>query len=121
MNQRGNTTHHFLVRLEQPLDESHTVVLPEAAAAGLERGSRLLFFETREADGNAKGTLTGWGEIERLAAENALVSVQLREFSPLRPRVPFSDLRSDPRRDREAICQPITPEVFNTAMSKSRR
>lgn len=117
MNQRGVTTHHFLVRLEQPLDESQTVRLPEAAAAGLERGARLLFYEARD----AKGTLIGWGEIERLAVEDAVVSVQLREFTPLRPRVPFGDLRSDPRRDREAICQPITPEIFNTAMSKSRR
>lgn len=120
MNQRGSLSKTYLARIAAAPEDQRTVQVPEAAAGDLTLGARILFYEPR-GDDDAKGSITGWGEVERLSTEDGAVTIRLREFHALKRRVPFTDLRSDPRRDRAAVLQPISPEVFNTAMAKARR
>jgi hypothetical protein len=121
MNQRGAGGRSYLARLDAAPADGRTLTFPEADVAGLERGARLLFFEVRGDGEAARGYATGWGEIDRLTAADGTVTVQLREYTALKRRVPFTDLRADPRRDRTAPVQPISLDVFNTVLSKSRR
>jgi hypothetical protein len=81
---------------------------------------RVLFYEVR-GDDNAKGTLTGWGSVDKLSPSEDRVTVSLRDYTAFKRRVPFTDLRADPRRDRDAEVQPISVDVFNTVLSKARR
>jgi hypothetical protein len=121
MNQYGTGSRTFLVRLAAAPDDGRTVSLPSEAAAALERGARLLFYEQRGEAANPKASLTGWGSIERLTPDDTAVTITLRDYVAFRPRIPFADLRSDPRRNRDAEVQPITAEVFNAALAKARR
>ena len=121
MNQRGAGGRIFLARVEQSPDDSRTVSFPEASAAGLERGARMLFYELRGDADAARGYVIGWGEVERLSATNGVVTVQLRAFTALKRRLPFAELRADPRRDRAAVVQPVSADVFNTVLARARR
>ena len=121
MNQRGAGGRSYLARLDTPPADGRTLAIPEADAAGLERGARMLFYELRGEGEAARGYATGWGEIDRLSAADGTVTVQLRDYTAFKRRVPFADLRADPRRDREAAVQPVSVDVFNTVLSKSRR
>jgi hypothetical protein len=120
MNQQGSGSRTFLVRVASALDEAQSFVLPASAAGALERGTRVLFYEARGDDG-AKGTLTGWGNVDKLSPSEETVTVSLRDYTAFKRRVPFSDLRTDPRRDRDAEVQPISADVFNSVLSKARR
>ena len=121
MNQRGPSGRFHLAHLDKAPDDRRTVTFPKHAAAGLERGARLLFYELRGEGDDARGYVTGWGEIERLSLAEGTVAIQLREFIALKRRVPFAELRADPRRDRAAAVQPVSADLFNTVLSKSRR
>lgn len=120
MNQRGGAK-TFLSRLAATPGADRTVMYPAAAAAELERGVRLLFFELAGEGEDAKGRFVGWGDIDRISAEDDQVSVQLREYHPFRPRISFTELRVDPRRDRAAEVQPVSAEIFNTVLARARR
>ena len=121
MNQRGAGGRSYLVRLDAAPADGRTLTFPEADATGLERGARLLFFEVRGDGEAARGYATGWGEIDRLSAADGAVMVQLREYTALKRRVPFTDLRADPRRDPAAAVQPVSIDVFNTVLARARR
>ena|SRR5215211_6240032 len=120
MNQHGAGSRTYLVRIAAAPDEERSFALPAASAAALERGVRILFYETR-GDDNTKGTLTGWGSVDRLSPFEDSVTVSLKDYTAFKRRVPFTDLRADPRRDRDAEVQPISADVFNTVLSKARR
>jgi hypothetical protein len=120
MNQHGTGSRTFLVRLATAPNEERSFTLPSPAAGTLERGVRVLFYEVRGED-NTKGTLTGWGSIDKLSPSEDTVTVSLRDYVAFKRRVPFTDLRADPRRDRDAEVQPITADIFNTVLSKARR
>ena len=62
-----------------------------------------------------------WGEVERLSADGNEGIVHLKAVSPLKRPVPFSELRSDPRRNRDADVQPVSAEVFNLVLARSRK
>jgi hypothetical protein len=119
MNQHGGRA--FLARLATAPEDGHTVTLSGDAVDALERGARVLFYELRGEGEGAKAYGTGWGSIERLTAADGSVSVTLREFIAFKRRVPFSELRTDPRRDRDADVQPVTLEVFNAVLARARR
>lgn len=119
MNQYGPGSRTFLIRLASAPEHGRTVVLPAESAAALERGMRVLFYEQR-GDGS-KGSLTGWANIDKLIPTDANVTITLRDYAAFKRRVPFTDLRADPRRDRDAEVQPISTEVFNSVLSKARR
>ena len=121
MNQRGSNARLYLARLASAPESDRTVNLPEAAAASLERGARILFYELRGEGEQTRGYITGWGDIERLSAADGTTAVQLREYVSFKRRVPFSELRADPRRDPAAEVQPVSAEVFNAVLAKARR
>jgi hypothetical protein len=121
MNQYGAGSRTFLVRLASAPQDGRTVVLPAESAAALERGMRVLFYEQRGDGDGSKGSLTGWASIDKLVPTDTTVTITLRDYAAFKRRVPFTDLRADPRRDRDAEVQPITTEVFNTVLSKARR
>lgn len=121
MNQRSAAGRSFLARLDTPPADGRTVTYPQDVAGTLERGARILFYELRGEGEDARAYATGWGEIERLSAADGTVTVQLREYTPLKRRVPFADLRADPRRDPNAAVQPLTIDVFNTVLARARR
>jgi hypothetical protein len=120
MNQHGSSSRTYLVRITSGPTEERSFALPASSAAALERGVRVLFYEARGED-NTKGTLTGWGSIDKLVPSEDSVTVSLRDYVAFKRRVPFTDLRADPRRDRDAEVQPINADVFNTVLSKARR
>ena len=119
MNQRGART--YLVRLTDSLPEKQTIALPVEAAAGLERGSRLLFYEQRGEGDQAKASIVARGIVDRMASLDADVTIHLREYSAFKRRVPVSELRTDPRRDPAALVQPVSEEIFNAVLSRARR
>jgi hypothetical protein len=110
----------YLVRLTTALNDERTFALPATAANALERGTIVLLYEAR-GDDSTKGTLTGWGNIDKLIPSDESVTVSLRDYVAFKRRVPFGDLRADPRRDRDAEVQPISIDIFNTVLSKARR
>jgi hypothetical protein len=121
MNQRGPNSRLYLGQLTSAPEGGRTVSYPADAARALERGARILFYERRGDGDDVKVHFTGWGEIERFAAEEETVKVTLREYHALKRRVPFGELRADPRRDPDAELQPVTADIFNTVLSKGRR
>ncbi|MGD9894046.1 MAG: hypothetical protein AB7R89_15145 [Dehalococcoidia bacterium] len=120
MNQYGLGSRTYLVRLTAAPGQDRTFTLPTSSTTALERGFRLLFYESRGED-NAKGTLTGWGSIDKLLPSEESVTISLRDYVAFKRRVPFTDLRADPRRDRDAEVQQISADVFNAALAKARR
>jgi hypothetical protein len=120
MNQRGSVA-IYLARLDTAPGEGGSVSFPDEAASALKLGARLLFFELRGEGDAAKGYVTGWGDVERISSEDGATTVQLRAYTPFKRRVPFSDLRADPRRDRSATIQQVNPDLFNSVLSKARR
>ncbi len=121
MNQRGSNVRMYLARLAGVPENERIVNLPEATASPLERGARVLFYELRGEGEQAKGYITGWGDIERLSTSDGTTAVQLREYVSFKRRVPFSELRADPRRDPAAEVQPVSAEVFNAVLAEARR
>lgn len=121
MNQHGAGGRTFLVRLATAPEDGRTITLPTEAATPLERGMRVLFYERRGEGDTARGSLIGWASVEKLTPADGAVTLTLRDYVAFKRRVPFTDLRADPRRDRDADVQPITTEVFNTVLAKARR
>lgn len=119
MNQRGGK--YFLARLDEPPTAEGVIALPEDAACLLEIGARVLLYDERGEGDAAKAAFTGWGDVERVTPGEDAYAVRLRAHTAFRPRIPFADLRSDPRRDRQAQVQPASAEVFNTVLARSRR
>ena len=120
MNQRGRGD-VFLVRSDTAPSAEGALTVPDADVSALRLGARLLLFELRGEGDAGRGYVTGWGEVERLSSAEGTTTIQLRAYNPLKRRVPFTDLRADPRRDRAAAIQEVSPEVFNTVLSKARR
>jgi len=121
MNQRGAAGRIYLARLDQAPEDGRTVTLPETATADLRLGTRILFYELRGEGDSARGFLSGWGEVERIAAAEGVTTVLLRAYTPFKRRIPFSELRADPRREPDATVQLVSTEVFNLALAKARR
>ena len=121
MNQYGTGSRTFLIRLASAPQDGRTIVLPGESAGALERGMRLLFYEQRGDGAAGKGSLTGWASIDKLVPTDTTVTITLRDYAAFKRRVPFADLRADPRRDRDADVQPISIDVFNSVLSKARR
>ena len=119
MNQRGARS--YLVLLAAGLPEKQTITLPAEAAPGLERGARLLFYEVRGEGDEARAALVGRGTVDRLAGGDPDVTVTLRDYSAFKRRVPFAELRTDPRRDPSALVQPVSEEIYNAVLARARR
>jgi hypothetical protein len=85
------------------------------------RGDRIVFYQLRGDAGAERGLFVAWGEVDRLNAEDGEGVAHLRSVTTLKRPVPFSDLRADPRRGRTAPVQPVSAEVFNLVLSRSRR
>lgn len=93
----------------------------DASMRGIARGDRVVFYQLH-GDGDAqRGVFVAWGEVDRLGAEDAGGVAHLRAVTPLKRRVPFSELRADPRRSRDATVQPIPAEIVNLVLARSRR
>ena len=96
----------------------------DAAGAGLRfmtRGDRVLFYQLRGEGDAAHGVFVAWGEVDRLSHEGETGVAHLKAANSFKRRIPFSELRGDPRRNREATVQEIPAEVFNQVLARSRR
>ena len=112
---------YFIVRSDGAEHPSVRFAPDDEHTRGIAPGDRLLFYTLR-GDGEAeRGTFTGWGEVERLGHEGEEAVAQVRSLTQLKRRVPFSELRAEPRRDRTATIQPVLPEVFNVVLSRARK
>ncbi len=85
------------------------------------RGDRVLFYQLRGDGESRRGLFVAWGEVERLSTEGDEGRVHLKAVTPLKRPIPFGELRADPRRNREAAVQPVSAEVFNVVLARSRR
>ena len=121
MNQQGRGGTIFLVRVDDTSDSRDTLTFPDDAAASVRLGARLLLYEVRGEGDAGRGYATGWGEVERISSADGTTTVQLRAYTPFRRRVPFADLRADPRRDRAATIEQVNAELFNSVLAKARR
>lgn len=95
----------------------------DEATRAMTKGDRIVFYQVRGEGDAARGVFVAWGEVDRVSAEpdgDGGVA-HLKAVSTLGRRVPFSDLRTDPRRNREAELQAVSAEVFNQVLARSRR
>ena len=93
----------------------------DETARGIASGDRVLFYQVRGDEGSPRGLFVAWGEVERLSGDGGEGVAHLKSVAPLKRRVPFSDLRSDPRRGRDAAVMSVPNEVFNVVLSHSRK
>jgi hypothetical protein len=113
--------HYFIVRTDAAGEAEVRFPVSDEAVRGITRGDRVAFYRLAGEGDGARGAFVAWGEVERLRTEGEEGVAQLKAVTPLRRRVPFAELRSDPRRNREARIQPVSADVFNLILSRSRR
>lgn len=88
----------------------------------LQPGDRVLLYDLRGDGPSAKGAFFGWGAVDRAGGGgDGEPAVSLRPFVGFKRRVPFGDLRADPRRGRTAEVLTITAELFNQVIARSHR
>lgn len=112
---------HFIARTNNSGSAEVRFSADEEAMRGIARGDRIVFYQLRGEGDTQRGLFVAWGEVERLGAAGAEGVAHLKAVMPLKRRVPFSELRADPRRRRDAPVQPVPAEVFNLVLSRSRR
>lgn len=112
---------YFIVRTDDTGSTEVRLDGGDAPAQGMTRGDRVVFYQLRGEGEAARAVFVAWGEVERLSTDGDSGVAHLHSVTPLKRRVPFADLRSDPRRGRTAVVQPVPAEVFNQALAHSRK
>ena len=112
---------YFMARTEERGSRDVRFGAADDETRAAARGDRVLFYQVRGEGEATRGLFVAWGEVERLSADGNEGIVHLKAVSPLKRPVPFSELRSDPRRNRDADVQPVSAEVFNLVLARSRR
>ncbi len=106
-------------------DPQSAETLRTAEAAGqrqIQVGDRVLLYELRGEGPAARGSFFAWGAVDRAGSGgDDGPAVSLRPLVSFKRRVPFADLRADPRRGREADVLTITAELFNQVIARSHR
>jgi hypothetical protein len=112
---------YFIVNSAGNGSEAVNFATDDEGARGMTRGDRVLLYQVRgEADAE-RILFTAWGEVDRLGHEGDEATAHLKAVSSLKRPVSSTELRSDPRRSREAGIQPVTADVFNGVIARSRR
>jgi hypothetical protein len=112
---------HFIVRTEGNGVQQVQITAQDDETRAMARGDRILFYQVRGEGESARGVFVAWGEVDRLSANGESGTVQLKALHTLKRRVPFSELRGDPRRDRDALIQPVNAELLNLVLARSRK
>jgi len=112
---------HFIVRTEGTGAEEVHLTAHDDETRAMTRGDRILFYQVRGEGEAERGVFVAWGEVDRLSAGDDTGVAHLKQLIALKRRVPFSELRGDPRRDRAAEVQPVNAEVLNLVLSRARR
>ncbi len=112
---------YFIVRTDAAGSAEVRLEADDSPAQGMTRGDRVVFYHLRGEGESARAVFVAWGEVERLSTDGEGGVAHLHDVTPLKRRVPFADLRSDPRRGRTAAVQPVPAEVFNQVLAHSRK
>ncbi len=92
----------------------------EDGAPTLSLGDRVLLYERRETDGRERPAFVAWGIVERLDRDGDDRVAHLGAVAAFRRRVPFSELRADPRRRAGVAVQALPAETFNLVVRGRR-
>lgn len=112
---------HFIVRTEGNGSAEIRLAARDDETRAMTRGDRILFYQVRGNGEAERGVFIAWGEVERVSADGESGVAHLKQLIPLKRRVPFAELRGDPRRDRTAVVQPINAEVLNLVLARAQR
>jgi hypothetical protein len=112
---------HFIVQTDGTGSTDVHLTAHDEETRAMARGDRIAFYQIRGEGETERGVFVAWGEVERLSAEGEEGVAHLKALMPLKRRVPFSDLRGDPRRDRNAPVQAVSAEVVNLVLARSHK
>lgn len=112
---------HYIAKTETTGAQTVSLTAHDDETRAMTRGDRIVFYQIRGEGEDERGTFVAWGEVDRLSADGDQGTVHLKALHSLKRRVPFSDLRGDPRRDRNADVQPVNAEVVNLVLARSRK
>ncbi len=112
---------HFIARTNGRGASEVRFPLQDDDTRGIARGDRVLFYQVQGQGEAERGVFVAWGEVDRLGAEDDEGVAHLKTVVQLRRRVPFGDLRADPRRARDRAVQPVSADVFNLVLARARR
>ena len=112
---------YFIARTEGTGSAEVRFTVEDEATRTMTRGDRIVFYQVRGEGDAERGVFVAWGEVDRLSGADGEGVAHLKSVLPFKRRVPFTDLRADPRRGRAAALQSVPAEVFNVVLSRSRR
>jgi hypothetical protein len=112
---------HFIARTEANGSQDVRLTAQDDETRAMAKGDRIAFYQIRGEGDEERGTFVAWGEVDRLSADGDGGTVHLKALHTLKRRVPFSDLRGDPRRDRSTDVQSVNAEVVNLVLARSRK
>ena len=112
---------HFIARTEGAGSAEVRFTVDDEATRTMTRGDRIVFYQVRGGGEAERPVFVAWGEVERLSGADGEGVGHLKAVLPLKRRVPFTELRADPRRGRASAMQSVSAEVFNVVLSRSRR
>jgi hypothetical protein len=112
---------HYIARTDDAGSQTVNLVAQDDETRAMAKGDRIIFYQIRGEGEAERGTFVAWGEVDRLSADGDQGTVHLKALHSLKRRVPFSDLRGDPRRDRNTDVQSVNAEVVNLVLARSRK
>jgi hypothetical protein len=112
---------HYIAKTDGTGSQTVNLVAQDDETRAMAKGDRIIFYQIRGEGDEERGTFVAWGEVDRLSADGDQGTVHLKALHSLKRRVPFADLRGDPRRDRGVDVQSVNAEVVNLVLSRSRK
>lgn len=112
---------HYIVQVAGDATSDVHFTAPDDETRAMAKGDRIAFYQQHGDAKPKRGVFVAWGEVDRLGNVDGASVATLKGVQSFKRRVPFAELRSDPRRGRDGAILHVSAEVFNVVLAKSRR